>query len=70
MQQIWLLNTMECKHIFCKKNALARFVPCAVLSLNLAGEHAAAVNNAAVAFFGTMQRFFTFFQVPPAAGKC
>jgi hypothetical protein len=53
-----------------QKNALARFVPLAAHSLNLAGVHAAAVNNAAMAFFGKAQRFFTFFQVPPASGKC
>jgi hypothetical protein len=52
---------MECKHIFCTKNALARFVPRAAHSLNLAGMHAAAVNNAATAFFRKVQRFFTFF---------
>jgi tRNA(Glu) U13 pseudouridine synthase TruD len=45
---------MECKHI------LARFVPCAVHSLILADVHAPSVNNAAIAFFGTVQRFFTF----------
>jgi hypothetical protein len=60
-QQIWLVNTMEFKHIFCTKNALARFVPRAAHSLNLAGVHADSVNNAAIAFFGTMQRFFNYF---------
>jgi hypothetical protein len=43
------------------KNALARSVPRAAHSLNLAGVHATSVNNAAIAFFGTAQRFFTFF---------
>jgi hypothetical protein len=44
-----------------QKNALARFVPYAAHSLNLAGVHVASVNNAAIAFFATVQRFFTFF---------
>jgi hypothetical protein len=51
---------MGCEHIFCKKNSFARFVPCAAHSLNLAGAPAASVNNAAIAFFGKVQRFFMF----------
>jgi hypothetical protein len=43
-----------------QKSALAQFVPCAAHSLNLAGVPAASVNNAAIAFFGMVQRFFTF----------
>jgi hypothetical protein len=34
-----------------QKNALARFVPCAAHSLNLAGVHLASLTNAAIAFF-------------------
>jgi hypothetical protein len=43
-----------------QKNSLARFVPCAAHSLIPAGVNAASVNNAAIAFFGKVQRFFTF----------
>jgi hypothetical protein len=43
-----------------QKNSFARFVPCAAQCLILAGVPAASINNAAVAFFGTVQRFFTF----------
>jgi hypothetical protein len=52
-----------------QKNALARFVPCAAHSLNLTGVHATSVNNAALAYFGTVQRFFTFFSSSTADRK-
>jgi hypothetical protein len=44
-----------------QKNVLAQFVPYATHSLNLAGVHAASVNNVAIAFSEMVQRFFTFF---------
>jgi hypothetical protein len=35
-------------------------VPCAAHSLNLAGVYPASLNNTAIAFFGIVQRLFTF----------
>jgi hypothetical protein len=40
---------------FLQKN---KFVPCATLSFNLASVKAAALHNAALAFFGLVQRPF------------
>ena len=44
-----------------KQNAAASYITCAAHSLNLAGVHAASVNHRMVSFFGTVEKFFTFF---------
>jgi hypothetical protein len=54
-QQIWQVNTVECKQTFFRNTNL----PCAY-SLNLSGVNATSLKNAVLAFFGILQRLFTF----------